>query len=382
MRDANPIVGKIARVEPALDKPPVEVLAGSDEGLTFEFADGRRARLDRTDERAVPLAGLLEDFRRRGRPLYVEVDPVTERIARVRLPIVGRVAAVRSTGDGDLEIDIPPSHARHVLRRDHPNFDASAELLRSAIAGRRPVLLTENDNHELLDLRWYPDPEEVPPFPKPGLPPKWWRRWPWERWPWRWYLDLWELIQKLLSWWLSAVPQTVADDMFALANGLSCQPQNPSAPCITFLFPDDGCYARAHEMCRLMGIQGVPCRKVFNYGSLYVQTKNHPNCHVSWGYHVAPTVRVRQAFLTVQEQVIDPALFGGPVPTATWRAIQTDLNSSLVGTDASVYYRSPNGTTVMYDASYVDTNQTLQDFRDALALRSIQDGPPPYAACP
>jgi hypothetical protein len=36
----------------------------------------------------------------------------------------------------------------------------------------------------------------------------------------------------------------------------------------------------------------------------------------------------------------------------------------------------------MYDASYVDTNQTLQDFRDALALRSIQDGPPPYAACP
>jgi hypothetical protein len=31
----------------------------------------------------------------------------------------------------------------------------------------------------------------------------------------------------------------------------------------------------------------------------------------------------------------------------------------------------------MYDPSYVDTNATLDDFRLALQLRSVQDGPPP-----
>jgi hypothetical protein len=70
------------------------------------------------------------------------------------------------------------------------------------------------------------------------------------------------------------------------------------------------------------------------------------------------------------------------VKTADWRQQQTDPNSTLVGTDASVYYRSPNGSTVMYDANYADTIQTLIDFRLSLKARSLQQGPPPYANCP
>ncbi len=71
-----------------------------------------------------------------------------------------------------------------------------------------------------------------------------------------------------------------------------------------------------------------------------------------------------------------------PAPTATWRARQSDPNALLVGTDASVYYRSKDGATVMYDPNYVDTDATLADFRLDLQLRAVQDGPPPYANCP
>src|SRR6266545_3554163 len=66
MPNPNAIVDTIVRVEPPLDKPPADVLRESERGLTFEFADGRRARLDRSNERAPALAGILEELRRRG----------------------------------------------------------------------------------------------------------------------------------------------------------------------------------------------------------------------------------------------------------------------------------------------------------------------------
>lgn len=381
MPNPNAIVDTIARVEPPLDKPPADVLRESERGLTFEFSGGRRARLDRSDERAPALAGILEELRRRGKTVYVEVDPQTGVITRVQIPKVTHIEAVYANETGDMVIDIPLSHGSHVLRRQSPDFDAWAALLREALDRGLPVILTENEMHDLIDLRWYPNPEDVPLFPRPGLPPNWWRRWPW-----RWFVDIYELILKLLGWWLSAVTQARANDIFALMASKSCDPVTVPEPCITFLYPDDGCYARAHEMCRLTSLEGVTARKIFNYANydngLVVSTKNHPSCQVSWRYHVAPTLRVRLSFPTVQEQVIDPALFGAPVPTATWQAKQTDPNAMLVGTDASVYYRSKAGATVMYDPNYADTSATLADFRLELQLRAIQNGPPPYANCP
>ncbi len=85
MPNPNAIVDKIARVEPPLDKAPADVLRESERGLTFEFPDGRHARLDRSDERAPALAGILEELRRRGKPVYVEVDPQTGVITRVQI---------------------------------------------------------------------------------------------------------------------------------------------------------------------------------------------------------------------------------------------------------------------------------------------------------
>ena len=63
---------------------------------------------------------------------------------------------------------------------------------------------------------------------------------------------------------------------------------------ISWLYPDDGCWGRAHEMCRLMINAGAHPRKVWIYGKLHTLTKNNPNCFVNWGWHVAPTLCVRK----------------------------------------------------------------------------------------
>jgi hypothetical protein len=380
MPNPNAIVGTIVRFEPPLDRPAAEVLRDSKRGLTIEFEDGRRARIDPDDRRAVGYAEILEDLRARGRPAYVDVDPRTGAIIRLQIPRVTHVLGLTPDPSGDLIIEILYSHGAHILRRASPDFAEWERLLRDALEQRLPVVLTEDESHNLIDLRWYPNPEEPLPLPRPGPPLEWWRRWPWRR-----FVDVFQPIRLLLQWWLSAVTQAKADQMFALVNATSCDPITVPPPCIPFLYPDDGCWARAHEMCRLMTNAGVTSRKVWIYGSsslsLKVSTKNSPDCQVAWDWHVAPTLNVRGSFPIVQEQVIDPALFPGPVLTPTWQAKQTDPSSQLVGTDATVFYRSKGGT-INYDPNYTNTNALLADYRGYLKTRAINDGPPPYANCP
>jgi hypothetical protein len=375
MPNPNAFVGKIKRVDREADRGP-----------EVELEDGRRARLDPGDRRTAGYAEIIEERRERGKPVYLEVDPQTGAITRFEIPWVTRVEALEATPSGDLSIVLPLSQAPHYLRRASPDFDAWAGLLQEVLDKGLPVILTEDDRHDLIDLRLYPNPEEVLPFPKRGPRPEWWRRWPWYRWPFRLVVDASRFILKIIGWWLTAVTQAKADEMFTLVSGLSCLPPSPvTPPCITFLYPVDGCYARAHEMCRLMGLQGVSSQKVFNYAGsnndLFVQTKNSPFCSVNWRYHVAPTLRVRKSFPSTEDQVIDPALFTGPVTTTAWQAKQTDPNATLVATDASVFYRDKAGN-LSYDTNYINTNATLKDMLDSLKKWWEDYGPPPYANCP
>lgn len=72
----------------------------------------------------------------------------------------------------------------------------------------------------------------------------------------------------------------------------------------TWLYPDDGCYARAELMNSNLDLAGFQkAQKVFVFGSLNALTPNHPGGKVSWWYHVAPIVNVNgEAF------VLDPAV--------------------------------------------------------------------------
>jgi hypothetical protein len=168
-----------------------------------------------------------------------------------------------------------------------------------------------------------------------------------------------------------------ARQLFDLCNAQLCCPCSASSPCIPFLYPDDGCWARAHEMCRLMIASGDQPRKIWIQGNLAVSSHNQPSCVVNWGWHVAPTVEVDISG-TPQTYVIDPSLFDEPVPLATWKGIQGDPNATLTPSDASIYYLW-NGST---DPGYVQTNIDLGTYRNLLKLRSVgPDGPPPYTTC-
>jgi hypothetical protein len=136
-------------------------------------------------------------------------------------------------------------------------------------------------------------------------------------------------------------------------------------------------------MCRLMMLDGAQPDKVWIKGALHPTSTNTPTCVVGWGWHVAPTLQVNTSS-GVETWVIDPSLFDGPVPQATWKDIQLDPNAVLQASPASTFYY---GTFIGFggdstDTNYVQTNQVLSDYRTKLRLRSVgPDGPPPYIAC-
>ncbi len=91
---------------------------------------------------------------------------------------------------------------------------------------------------------------------------------------------------------------------------------------IPFCYPEDGCYARAHEMTRLMEKKGIISGKIFLEGDLKVETKNTPKGYVEWWFHVVPLVAVKKGDKIVLS-VIDPSIASSPLTIEEWVAKQT-----------------------------------------------------------
>jgi hypothetical protein len=373
MPSPNVIVSAVAGFEPALDRPPAELLR-SERGLSVVLAEGRRVRLDPTNPRSVGFAQVLEGARRQGLPVYVETDLATSSMTRLLVPYVARVTAVRPENDKALVVELLPSHARHMLRRDRPDFGELEEQLKAALRSGQPVIVTGDDAHNIIDVRPFrPGPDgPPPPLPGPGpLPPSWFRRLMRSLWRFPWWPRC----------WFGCSSMARAQQVFNAMSATSCDPLTVPPPCIPFLYPDDGCWARAHEMCRLMINMSMSPRKVWIQAStrLHVNTRNNPNCYVEWGWHVAPTLCVWGPFpFLFRSMVIDPSLFSTPVTKATWKGVQGDPNASLTDTDASIYYLWGSVT----DPTYSQTNYYLAVYRLVLQTRALQFGPPPYANCP
>jgi hypothetical protein len=83
-----------------------------------------------------------------------------------------------------------------------------------------------------------------------------------------------------------------ARELIDLVSSQSYDPAAIDAPCIPFRYPDEGCWARAHEMCRIIIASGEEVCKLWIYGDLEVKTRNNPDCRVLWICHVAPTSQV------------------------------------------------------------------------------------------
>lgn len=376
----NSIVSAVVRLDPPLDRAPAEMLR-TDRGIAVELDGGQRVRLDPANPRSVGFALVLDGLSKRKRPVYLEVDPATSFITRVLIPHVTRVVGMSEGADG-LDVELELSHARHVLRRTSPDFAEFERRLRDAMKADEIIAVTEDDAHNVIDVRVFkPGPDTPlpprPPFRRPRRP-KWpwplgwiiafWR-WPW--WPWWWFN--WRCMS-------AARAQQVFDAMAAT----TCNPLTVPPPCVPFMYPDDGCWGRAHEMCRLMIQMGVSPKKVWIQkvapGLLHVNTKNNPNCFVEWFWHVAPTICVRRWwwwFLWGREMVVDPSMFTTPVSKATWKAAQNNPGAILTDTDWTDFLFGQT------DPTFALTNGVLADYRLELQLRSQgPSGPPPYANCP
>jgi hypothetical protein len=346
-----------------LDRPNRNAPAASQSAAgpaTVYLQGGGAFHLDPSDPRSAVWEDLLEELHQEGSPVYLDIDPQRNAVRELLLPQewgvskVGPVAA-----DGTVPVELFPSAARHFVRASNPAFARIVSELRTARRQGTPVLVTDAlDEPEIIDARAPPPPLGGGLAPVAAAAPA--------------------LHECGLST-ATAVTPAQAQQMFALVQGASCLPA-PAPPCIPFPYPDDGCWVRAHEMCRLMADAGAVSCKVWLYGSLRVATRNSPKCQVLWTYHVAPLLLVDQSEATPL-QVIDPALFNGPVGEADWVNVQNDSNAALVRTDAAVYVRSPGGA-VGYDPNYVDTDKQLRKFRRLLRARANSSGPPPYAHCP
>jgi len=369
---ANPaaIVSRRIRVDASPGRE-VEALR-SPSGLEVELDEGRRVRLDPADPKSAGYAQVLRGLDQIGAPVYVEIDIETSVVRRLLIPNLGRVRTVREATDG-LEVELDSSHARLLLPRAHGDAAELAAILREAQAARRPVALTADDAGHVVDVRFFdPGPDDGPlrdiPLPKPLG--RWWEvvlRWP--LWPWNW-------------WPRGCISPARAQQVFNAMSSTTCNPLTAPPPCIPFLYPDDGCWGRAHEMARLMINMGLSPRKVWIQGWLHTPTRNNPNCYVNWGWHVAPTLCVRRWWpwwfwpLAARTMVIDPSLFTTPVTTSAWKAVQGDPAATLTYTDASDFLWGDT------DPTYVKTNAVLATYRLQLQLRSTSIGPPPYANCP
>jgi hypothetical protein len=350
-----------------------DLAPGAREDLEVILDEGRRVRLLAGDEKSAAYAQILSGLEKLRQPVYLEVDPDTEAIGLLRVPDVGRVRQAREAREG-IEFEIDSSHARFVLGKSHKRFEQLSEMLREADRSKRPLILTIDDRHEVIDARFFepgPDDGPLPDFPLelPRPAPDWYGFLRWWIWPWNW-------------WFRGCISVQHAQQVFDQMSATSCAPLTVPAPCIPFLYPDDGCWARAHEMCRLMLGMGLSPRKVWIQGSLHTPTRNNPFCFVNWGWHVAPTLCVRRArcwrlwIWCTEKMVIDPSLFTTPVSVSQWKSVQGDPNAALTYTAASDYLWGQT------DPGYVKTNDRLAYYRLRLQERAVNSGPPPYANCP
>ncbi|HEX6099163.1 MAG TPA: protein-glutamine glutaminase family protein [Thermoanaerobaculia bacterium] len=334
--------------------------------FTVELEDGLRVRLDPENRFSEGYFQVLHGMLEQGLPVYLELDPTRELITRLRIPYITRVVGLRDGEDG-LDVELEFSHARHVLRRGVPGYDEMEQELRDSLATGEVVAVSETDDHEIIDVRPYTPLSDVS---SPLAPRRQLQRRPWQR---------------LIDWWRSkgqpCVSPARAQKLFDAVALQSCNPSAIRPPCIPFRYPDDGCWARAHAMCRTMIDMGALPGKVWiqavQPGRLRVVTPNNPKCYVEWPWHVAPTICVKIGRVR-REMVIDPSIFTTLATVDEWVAAQNHPRTTLTPSDWRIYYLWGG----YVDPLYILTARDLTIYRLQLQLRTLTVGPPPYPYCP
>ena len=132
---------------------------------------------------------------------------------------------------------------------------------------------------------------------------------------------------------------------------------------IPFFYPEEGCYARAMEMVRILDQMGVNSAKIFVEGDLVVKTYRTPFRFVLWDYHVAPVIAVRDRG-EVKLMTLDPSIMKKPVTVDEWVSHQTAGRPEKFVTD--LYYTSK------FNYTPYQRNLKLSDYREK-DLRSTKE---------
>lgn len=264
------------------------------------------------------------------RVVYVEAERGTRQIARILLPRVEKVVSVAQAEAGRLTVRTLTSPRDFWVRSDKEDLKHILQWATDA-PGRELLLTIDPDTEEVLSAIPFEVPDFGAPAPPAGPPPP-----PPQR----------------------AVLSELELDI-AFVSLLRCR--------IPFDYLRDGCATRAHEMFRLLRLQGIQCDKVWLYAPFAKKLMlKAPAADVQWNFHVAPRVQVQLA-AGQAERVLDPSTFLRPVSESRWVELLTGHLTSKPSPQHSppeVYGRLPGGLgTLEYDPTFRKTAADLQVYR-------------------
>jgi hypothetical protein len=157
MASQSPLVDAVRDIQHQRKQGGTRAGKAAQEAIVVHFAGGGSGLLDPASARDRTWNEVLESLHESGQPAYVELDPDTGHISSLLLPEDFTVAAIRTTPEGDLELDLMISAARHYLRRDHPHFDQVRRTLEKARRAKAHLLVTESlDGSAIVDVRPVP----------------------------------------------------------------------------------------------------------------------------------------------------------------------------------------------------------------------------------
>lgn len=366
MHGQTKLIDGVSNFSPTRERWVSKPIEDLPDRLTVTFKTGQTGILDMKNPRAVHWAKRIDEMAQADKPVYVEIDQESNIITNVRIPRIYKIERLDPGDHGNLFVRLQPSSAIHLLLRSDPNFESMRDSLQAALADSSERLITETrDEHEIIDVREPENNPGEPPGPEPTSPPT----------------D-------------PPVSGARAGKLFTNMKNESCSPCDPNidlpgqvADCIPFLYPDNGCWIRAHIMCHLMKNGGPdfttnppedPEKIWINFGPgcpIYVPTANHPNCEVPWCWHVAPTLQVIQPGGN-KTWVVDPSVSPAPEFKNDWRDRQ-DPSASLQEGLWMDYNSFGDGYGPSVDLA--DAHSAMQYFRGELLDRCLDIGPPPYS---
>jgi hypothetical protein len=171
--------------------------------------------------------------------------------------------------------------------------------------------------------------------------------------------------------WLAVSSKNTPDGTVNLDQALEIFDQLADRPDIAF-GSSEGCCARAHIMCRALMDMGLISQKAWAFeGKNKLQQPNGDK--TTWWYHVTAAFPVKMPDGKVQNMVIDPSLFDGPVSLKEWGDI---MGAPAENLQIVPFGAAPEGRSGDYDASSNTTDQSDKDSARAMKNLQSQDAGP------